>query len=177
VQLPNIEIKIDGIVYENTFAQDISIDRTNLEEEFATHAEKYYYYAFLAQVAEAKAAFKKNEVKQVYARIDAEKRGAVMKLPADVKATVKYTEKMYESEVITDPRYVEAQKEEIEANLLAGQLSEAARAMAQRRDMLVQLGGMFRQSQAPTRVVEQQAPVVEGLITDNNKALRRKPVR
>lgn len=158
-QLPQIEITMDGITYDNTFSSDIAIDVTNLQDELATHAEKYAYYAFLAATARAKAAYAKMELEQLYARVDFEKRKAAGNVPG-----FKYTEKMCENEVITDQRYIEQKKKALDANLLADQLDEAARAMAQRREMLVQLGGISRQQMSPQRVVEQQQGVVESLI-------------
>jgi len=159
MQLPLIEITIDGVKYENTFQQDVSIDRTNIETELATHAEKYAYYGFLSSLAKAKAAYAKMERDQVYARLDAEKR----KLAAAVTG-LKYTEKMCENEVITDKRYVEIAHRYLDLELLADQLEKAERAMSQRREMLVQLGGISRQMMAPQRVVEQQSSVAADLI-------------
>lgn len=158
-QLPHIEIIIDGITYDNTFQRDVAIDQTNLNDELATHAEKYAYYGFLAAIAATKAAYAKMESEQLYARIDHEKRRAAQQVPG-----FKYTEKMAENEVITDPRYIEQQKKYLDTKLLSDQLTEAARAMAQRREMLVQLGGISRQQMSPQRVVEQQAEVVHGIM-------------
>jgi hypothetical protein len=171
MQLPHIEIIIDGVTYDNTFARDVMIDRTNLEVELATHAERYAYYAFLAATARAKEAIKKMEKDQLYARVDFEKRRAAQQVPG-----FKYTEKMCENEVITDPRYTTLSEEYITAKLLADQLEECARAMAQRREMLVQLGGISRQQMAPQRVVEQQAAVVERVIASNRAPAPPPPV-
>jgi len=170
-KLPNIEIKLDGIEYAYTFSEDISVDRTNLEEELSTQAEKYYYYAYLATTARTKALFKKAELEQMYARVDNEKRNLAKTVPG-----FKYTEKMCENEVITDPRYVALQTAYFEADLLANQLDECARAMAQRRDMLIQLGGITRQTMSPTRVVEQQRDVAETLIAKTRERSPSQPL-
>ena len=164
---PRIEISIDGITYENTFQDDIRIDRTNLEQELATHAEKYHYYASLAQIASFKAASKKFELEQLYARVDCEKR-----IQASTSG-VKHTEKMFESEVITDPRYATAQGEYLQSTLLANQLTECAKSMAHRRDMLIQLGGITKQTLQPQRVVEQQANAVREMITTSRNLQNR----
>jgi crotonobetainyl-CoA:carnitine CoA-transferase CaiB-like acyl-CoA transferase len=161
-KLPHIEISIDGVTYDNTFQKDISVDQTNLQDEFVHHAERYAYYAFLSALARSKAATAKMEKEQVYARVDAEKRQAAGQVPG-----FKFTEKMAENEVITDPRYVDAHKRWIEATLLADLLEEASRAMSQRREMLVQFGGIARQQMSPQRVLEQQVPIVEQLISQS----------
>lgn len=161
MNLPNIEITIDGVTYDNTFSHDVTIDRTNLEEEIAEHAQKYYYYAFLSEVAKTKAAFKKIEMEQCYATLDHEKRDAAKNISG-----FKFTEKMCENEVITDQRYRTAQTAYLTADLLANQLEKAERAMSQRKDMLIQLGNINRHVMSPSpRVTEQQTSVAEELIS------------
>lgn len=163
-RLPDINITIDGVTYESTYNDDVHIDHTNLEQEFLTHAEKYTYYAFLAAAARDKAVRKKDILAQIYAVVDSEKRTAP-KAPG-----LKYTETMYENEVKTDPRYKQAQTEFNDAELLANQLQQVAIGMAHRRDMLIQLGGMARQSMAPTRIVEQHAQTAQDLIAQTRAA-------
>jgi hypothetical protein len=162
MQLPKIEIIIDGITYDNTFSDDVRIDRTNIEEELVTQAEKYAYYAFLAATARAKAAYGKMDRDQTYARVDHEKRNVAKAIPG-----FKQTEKMVENEVITDARFIEAEKKYLDLNLLADQLEKAERAMAQRREMLIQLGGITRQQMSPMRVVEQNAVTARDLIAQS----------
>lgn len=123
--------------------QDIKIDRTNLDEEFTTHAELYWFYARMAEEAKAVAETKKIVLEQVYAQTDSRKRQEALLLQAK-NPKWKYTEKMCEGEVKTDPKYREAQKIYQDAKLRAGQLDAAAKAFIHRKDMLVQLGASNR---------------------------------
>jgi hypothetical protein len=166
MNLPKIKIEIHGIEYDNTFADDIRIDRTNLDEEFATQAEKYAYYAFLAEEAKSAYEFLKFEVEQLYATVDHEKRMAAEAVKAQNKS-FKYTETMCANEVITDKRYVDKKGEMLNAKKLAGQLDQAAKSVAQRRDMLQQLGANTRNSMQPTRAVEQRAEAAHDIIAQN----------
>lgn len=170
MNIPKIDIVIAGVVYENTFARDILIDKTNIEDEFLTQPQKYHYYSYLAEEAKSKAAIKKFEVEQLYARIDFEKRHAANSLTGNPHAKIKYTEKMCENEVITDKRYSDAFNELLEMQRLANQLEKCAVSFAQRRDMLIQLGGNLRQTMQPQRLVDQQVATMR-------EVMGRKPLQ
>lgn len=173
-RLPEITITINGVTYDNSFARDILIDRTNLDEEFARQPEIYAYYAFLAEDAKAVFERKKFELEQSYARIDHEKRMAADATKAQ-NPKFKMTEKMVENEVITDPRYSEAKEAMLAAKLLAGQLDQAARAISQRRDMLQQMGANNRVGNMPTRVMETKQDTVRDIVAGNQDARRAAP--
>lgn len=169
MNLPKINISIDGVKYDNSFNTDVSIDRTNLDEEFSTQAEKYAFYAFLA--ANAKSSYERHKfaLEQIYAAIDHEKRTEAEAMKA-ANPKFKYTEKMVESEVITDKRYTAKKNEMFDARLLADQLNAASAAIAQRKDMLVQLGLGHRTTNAPTRAMEAQQESVHTIIRENKAA-------
>jgi hypothetical protein len=76
----------------------------------------------------------------------------------------KYTEKMCENEVHGDPRYKDALEAYHKAKLLSGQLDIAARAIAMRRDMLMQMGAAARIGAMPTRVLEAKREVAKEII-------------
>lgn len=178
MNLPEIQIIIKGIKYENTFNDDIKIDRTNLDDELSTQAEKYAYYAFLAEEAENLVSLKKAELDQLYAKIDCEKRSQAISLQAQNKG-FKYTETMCENEVITDPRYVQVQSELHKSQLLAGQLKVCATAFSQRREMLVSLGMRNREMTMPTKVLNKKEEQVHAIIAENSSEQqnsRRKPL-
>lgn len=169
MKLPDIKIEINNIVYENTFNDDIRIDRTNLDVELSTQAEKYAYYGFIAAEAEFIYSVKKQELERLYSQLDGEKRNTV--LSAKARGTeIKYTEKMYENEVITDSRYTEQAKEVLKARLLADQLKVCAQSFAQRREMLISISAGHRGSLLPHRVLETEAEVVRDIISTSQNS-------
>jgi hypothetical protein len=172
-RLPEIQIIINGVTYDNSFARDILIDRTMLDDEFARQPETYAYYAFLAEDAKAVFERKKFALEQVYARLDHEKRMAADAMKAQ-NPKFKMTEKMVENEVITDDRYTEARNDMLDAKLLAGQLDQAAKAISQRRDMLQQMGANNRVGQMPTRVMENKQEAVRDIVA-RSQAEQRAP--
>jgi hypothetical protein len=139
MNLPIVRVEIEGVTYDHTFNDDVKIDPTNLDNEFCTQAEKYAFYSFIAAEARASMERKKLASEQIYAALDHKKRTEHEILKGkDPKH--KYTEKMIENEVVTDPDYKKAKLALIDAKLLAEQLNSAAAAIAQRKDMLNQLG-------------------------------------
>jgi len=177
--VPTFEITIGGVTYDNSFEDDVSIDQSRLNDEFCNQAEKYAYYAFLSEKAKGKYEFQKFELEQIYARVDAEKRMQAMQAQAQ-NPKFKYTEKMCENEVVTDKRYVEAKHECLRFKELSGQLQQAAIAIAQRRDMLIQLGANDRQGNTPQRIMEQQQEHAKAVMTataeESQTKSRRKPI-
>ena len=161
-----MEIQLAGITYDHDFASDVRIDRTDLEEEFSTQAEKYAYYSFLSAEAKYLCDRQKSVLDNVYAVIDAEKRANAAALLAN-GAKLKYTEVMYKNEVIGDDRYKEAQKNYHAAKKLADQLEVASRSIAMRKDMLMQMGASSRVGSAPRSVAQQQNKAVREIIGNN----------
>ncbi len=168
MKLPKIDISIDGVKYDHSFSTDIAIDSTNLDDEFCTQAEKYAFYAFLA--AQAKSSYERHkfELEQTYATIDHEKRAEGDAIRAQ-NPKFKHTEKMVENEVITDQRYTDKKIETLNAKLLSEQLDKAAASIAQRKDMLVQLGLGHRTTNAPSRAMESQAQSAHEIIRKNKE--------
>lgn len=164
MNLPKIELTVNGIKYDNTFDEDIKIDRTNLEEEFLTQSEKYAFYSFLAEEARYLADRRKAVVENVYAALDAEKRLAAAQMAAQ-NSKYKYTESMCHNEIIGDQRYKDVLEAQHKATLLANQLNVASRAMAMRKDMLMQMGHSQRAGGAPPRVQATQTEHVKDIIT------------
>ncbi len=159
IKLPLIVLTVNGITYDNTFDQDYIIDRTNLEEEFIEQPAKYAFYAFLQEEAEYLKRNQKSILERTYAALDQEKCHL-----AQVAGLGKYTEKMCENEVITDQRYKDAQDAYNKAELLAAQLRVCRESMAQRKDMLMQMGASARTGAQSPRILAQQAEDARELI-------------
>lgn len=166
MNLPDFEIKIGGVEYTNSFPDDIRIDRTMLTEEFTTQGEKFAYWSFIAEKAKHLYLLSKFELEQLYAKVEHEKRMAAAAMKAN-DAKFKHTEKMCESEVITDPRYTKKKLQVLKAQELAGLAKSASDAISQRRDMLIQLGANDRIGHAPGRVMD--TPNVAKTVIENNK--------
>lgn len=140
------EIAIGKAKYENTFTEDIAIDRTDLDGEFLTHSDKFAYYAGLAELALARSERVKFELDVLYAQLDVEKRQqfATYNESLDAKSKLKQTEKMVENEVIGDARYAEKMNEYLELKKTAAILNRAREAFNHRKEMLVQLASNSR---------------------------------
>lgn len=138
--------------YESKLAEDLYIDRTDLNEEFVRHPERFAFYATCYELAAAKAENYKTNLNRLYAVLDHEKRSEL------ALAGVKTTEKMVENSVITDDRYVALQDAYLEAQKNAALLKAAMVAMQHRKDMLIQLGSAARaEIQADIRIKEAHA--------------------
>lgn len=132
------EFVIGDNKFPNQLAQDLAINVGVLSEEFASHAERFAWYATAYDIASAHEANLKEHVSRLYAIVDAETRTSAE------MAGVKMTEKKVENTVITDERYQVAVNEYLEARRNASLLKSARDAMSHRRDMLIQMGATYR---------------------------------
>lgn len=141
--ITNFEIEIDGEKYDNTFAEDIKVDRTDLDSEFCVFAEKYSYYAMLHELAKDLERKLKRELELVYAVVDHTKRmEAQQHMAANPK--MKHTEQMYENEVKTSEQYQKKEIEYLDSRKMAGLLGAAREAIGHKRDMLISMGANAR---------------------------------
>jgi hypothetical protein len=147
----NVDIEIGGVQYPNQFSDDIRIDRTDLDGEFQKQPELYAYYAAMEAMAKHRKQVLKHEVDVVYAQTDARKR-----VEAQGAGLTKYTEKMCENEVKTDPAYRKKVAEYLEAEKLANLLGAFREAMNNRRESLISMGANARTGSFSPRVMEQQ---------------------
>lgn len=130
---------IDGVEYESTLADDLRLDRMNLNEEFEKHAEKFAFYSTAYEICLDKERRAKAVLDRVYAILDSQARG-------DLAANgIKATEKKIENMVVTAPDYLAAQDEYFEAQRLVGLLKSARDAMIHKKECMVSLGANFRQ--------------------------------
>jgi hypothetical protein len=167
-KLPELVVTLNGVTYDHTFEDDVRVDRTNLDFEFEDQPRRYAFYAFLAAEARHIVNRRKAVMEQVAAVVDSEKRLEAQQLQAQ-GAKHKPTEAMYEHMVNTDKRYMAAQEEYHLAMRTADQLTEASRAIAQRKDMLIQLGSSSRVGSIPTAVTSAQEAHVKELIARNRR--------
>lgn len=134
----NPTFAVGGLDYESKLADDLFVNRADLSNEYARHAERFAWYATCYELAQDHLARLEADLKRAYAIIDHEKRGEL------AMSGVKSTEKMVENSVITDPRYVELQNTVFEASKNVGLLKAARDAMIHRRDMLISMGATYR---------------------------------
>lgn len=145
--LTDIEVVVSPTLkYDNNFSDDVEIDRSMLEEEFASQPKKFAYYGSLQAIMNKKLQDVRRERKELYAKIDKEVRDL-----ADQEGK-KLTEKMVENMVTTAPVYVKKSQEENHVSYIVDLLDVQKEAMKQRKDMLIQLGADHRQSSMDTRV-------------------------
>lgn len=124
--------------YESRLQEDLFVNRNDLAEAFATHSERFAWYATCYELAQEKLARLETALKRMYAVLDHEHRTTY------AANGVKTTEKMIENTVITDMRYIELQDKVIDATKEVGLLKAARDAMIHRRDMLISMGATYR---------------------------------
>lgn len=134
----NSTFTVGSITYNAQLEEDLFVNRSDLNNEFVKHPERFAFYATCYELANVKVQQHEVALKRLYALIDHEKRSELM------NSGIKVTEKMIENSVVTDDRYVAFQEETIEAQKQAALLKVAMIAMTQRKDMLIQLGSAFR---------------------------------
>jgi len=141
-----VQFEINGVTYEGALDEEIMIDSADLDSEFVEQARKFAWWAMLSELAKDKQAVIKNELDQLYARLDHKVRSeaAAATDPTGKSAPVKLTEKMVENSVITDPTYQKLMKQYLEAKKEYGLLSAGRDAFAQRKEMLISLGANYR---------------------------------
>lgn len=134
----NPTFQVGTMTFESKLAEDLFVNRSDLNGEFVRHPERFGFYATCYEIAAAKENQYKVALERLYAILDYEKRN-------DLKlAQLKTTEKMVENSVITDDRYVALQDEHLLAQRDAAILKAAMLAMQHRKDMLIQLGSAAR---------------------------------
>lgn len=168
-QLLNVQVVIDGVEYPNTYADDLSIDRTNLEEEFVEHSERYAYYATLAEMADDRADRLKEDLEHLAAKLDVQTREKAKNIQQQ-DPKFKMTETMVENEVKNSKAYQELQKEYQQARSLAKLMKTAPHAFAHRRDMLIELGKTAMSSVSDPRVQQGKQQMVKNIMGAQRRA-------
>jgi hypothetical protein len=153
--LVGVPITIGGVTYPNGYADDLGIDRTNLEEEFVQHSERYAYYATLFEMADDRADRLKEELELTAANLDHEKREKAKAIQLQ-DPKFKMTETMFENEVKMDKRYQAKQQEYADARHLSKLLKAAPMAFAHRRDMLLELARSSMAQMNDPRITQQR---------------------
>lgn len=139
----DIELAIGNIKYDNNWAEDLAIDKDNLNHEFMTQSEKFAYYGTLYELAKDRHNRLKNELELVEAHVDAELRIRIDNIrQQDPK--YKATEAAIKCDIIRDARYRTKNEEVMSCAKMVGILSIAKEAFQQRMHMLVSLGANLR---------------------------------
>lgn len=163
-------IEINNIKYDNNLEEDLRVDRTNLDEDFAHQHERFAKYATLHELAKDNLERAKRMLDILYAQVDHEKRQEAKNMQ-DVNPKFKFTEKMCENSVLTDERYQKMHLKYLDAKKLVGVLGVGKEAFAQRKEMLISLGANQRVGATSTRVLE---PQVKQIINNSNIISKRR---
>lgn len=131
-------LRVGDMNFESKLQEDLYVNRSDLNNEFIKHPERYAFYATCYEIAADRENNLNVNLERLYAILDHEKRGEL------AFSGVKVTEKMIENSVITDDRYVALQNEHISAQRDSAICKAAMIAMQHRRDMLIQLGSSAR---------------------------------
>jgi len=138
-----VNVTIDGISYEASLEEDITIDGQDLDAEFLTQARKFAWWAMVSELAKDLMNRRKYDLDQLYARQDHRVRMEASCPPSPAKP-VKLTEKMVENSVITSPEYKTAYESYLDTKKYYGMLSAGREAFVQRKEMLISLGANYR---------------------------------
>lgn len=130
--------RIGSNTFPNHLTEHTDLKGKHINESFMEHSQLFAWYATAYELALDNEARLKEELSRTYARLDHLHR-------VNGKAAgVKMTEKMVENTVITDPAYIKASGEYLDAKRNTGLLKAAKDAMIHRRDMLIQMGATYR---------------------------------
>jgi hypothetical protein len=146
-----IDIQIDAVRYENTFAQDVQINTSDIDREFCEQSGKFAYYGTLCEMSKDREARLKNDCDVLEAILDNEVRDQAAEVKV-LDAKYKITEAEVAHRVKADPRYQAKYSEYLTAKKLTGILHVAKEAFQQRKDMLVSLGANQRFLNAEPRI-------------------------
>lgn len=135
----------------NEFKKETQVKDYNLDSCFMEQSSLRAHYGAMAARAEAQASTAKVKFEVLEARLYDHHR----KILTD--AGVKVTEKMVENAVKTDPRWMAGKENVIEAETIASVNKALAISLADRRDMLIQLGADRRdESKGQARLLAAQ---------------------
>lgn len=135
-----VNFETAGITYNASLDEDTQIDQGDLDSEFADQPRKFAWWAMVCELAKDRVAVLKTQLDRLYATVDHRVRTEA------ITNKVKLTEKMVENSVITDPEYVNLQKEWLKARKDHAMLARGVEALAQRKEMLISLGANARAS-------------------------------
>jgi hypothetical protein len=172
---------LDGTHYPISIAEDLEINPTMLEVEFCNQPQRYRYYGELAEAAKDAAERKKIELGRMYAVIDERVRSKnhidIIEAKQNARPVPpKLTEKMTENCVVTDPEYVELQREYLTLKKQAGILKVYQEAMQHRLQMLIGLGANYRAEGSADPTILRQA-VKDRYQQRQHKEPDREPIR
>lgn len=124
--------------FDSNLEEDLRVNPANLNDEFATHSEKFAWYATAYELAKDYEMQLKARVERLYAQLDyiVREEGRL--------AGIKLTEKKVENSVITRDDYVRLYDLYIEAQKNTGLLRAARDAMIHKKDMLISMGANYR---------------------------------
>ncbi len=136
----------------NEFKKETQVKDYNLDSCFMEQSSLRAHYGAMAARAEAQASTAKVKFEVLEARLYDHHRKIL------IDGGAKVTEKMVENAVKTDPRWLAGKENVIEAETIAAVNKSLAISLADRRDMLIQLGADRRgEAQGQARLMAAQA--------------------
>lgn len=171
--IPTIKPKgLQFFIDPNEFKKETQVKDYNLDSCFMEQSSLRAHYGAMAARAEAQASTAKVKFEVLEARLYDHHRKIL------IDGGAKVTEKMVENAVKTDPRWLAGKENVIEAETIAAVNKSLAISLADRRDMLIQLGADRRgEAQGQARLMAAQAER-EGMATraaDAGKAAFNQP--
>lgn len=135
----NVAVKLrNGQVKQFDVAEELSISKATLNEDFIEQAGKYAWWSVLAEIAKSYVESTKNAMEK--AEAEADKR-ARTQLQLD---GIKITETAVDRAIKLDEEYQAAVNAHLSAKKNAAILEKIARAFEQRKEMLINLGANLR---------------------------------
>jgi hypothetical protein len=130
---------VDTFIIEKEVDEDLKIDVNDLSTGFSTQAAIFVHYGRKQAAAERQSAVKKLLIETTHAQLDRKIREEA------AAAGKKTTENGIEQEIATNPIFIKAKMEHIEADSIETANRITVEAFRQRKDMLIQLGADARQ--------------------------------
>lgn len=146
--LPNLKtrVEVEGVEYTLTPAKVVEIDRSNLEEEFASLPKDLAQWAMLEARLNVELQRLDYARKKLWAHLDYDTRGALE------SAGVKITEKKVEHTVVTHADYQEHMNTILDYSQSHRMVAAGVRALEAKKEMLISLGAHSRAFEIGPRV-------------------------
>jgi len=144
-----------------------NIDESNISKEFTQQASLYAFFAALAATAEKKAADADFLKDQEYAQADQASREDLE------EQSIKYTEAVIKSMVVTDAGYTKRVRNHIIAEYDYRLLKALASALEQRANMLISLGAYLRHELDQTAMNIKRAQT-DGAVEEAKRLMRER---
>lgn len=162
---------LDGVKHARTLAEDTEINQSDLNSEFVIQAQIFSWWGTMSELARDIVNKKKTALRRLHAVLDHRAREAnqIQRMGPHGKDVARLTETMVENIVLTDPEYIKAEADLLEAQKNLGLLQVGRDAMVMRKDMLISLGANYRAEGSADPVILKEAAKARARVMEVNR--------